>query len=89
VVGRVETQSSGQQQFRHIFYLYCAPLSYRVPLLHVDHDIGLYPAEVFVAGDAGPPIRAVNPDGFADALKEIFSREKTKTMIASLLAQSK
>jgi hypothetical protein len=87
VLGRVLTQSD-QNGFRQVFQLYCPPLAYAVTLLYVYHDIGLYPAHVSVEGDPTTSV-VTTPDELKATLKNIFAREKTKKMIASLLAQSK
>ena len=70
-------------------YLYSAPLGYQVPFLAVEHGIDLYPVTIQVEGDEGLPLEAGDPDEFAARLKEVFSREKTKKTIASIMAQSK
>jgi hypothetical protein len=89
VVGRVETRAAGEkeQKLQHLFYVYCAPLSFRTLLLYVIHDIGLYPVEIFVTDEERPPLHAKDAEEFAARLKEIFAREKTKKLVASLYAQ--
>src|SRR5262245_6469736 len=89
VVGRVLPGSAPTGRFRHCLQLVCAPLGYQSTFLEVDHDIELYPADIRLDGEQDPPIRAANPDDFSAKLREIFSREKTKRIIASLIAQSK
>jgi hypothetical protein len=89
VVGRVHTAGE-EQQFYQNFELYCAPLGYRVHLLQVRHTIDLYPATIFVTGEApDASLSASTPDEFKEKLKEVFARPKTKKIITSLLAQSK
>jgi hypothetical protein len=77
-------------QFRHVLSIYSSALSYRMPLVYVEHGIDLYPASIQVEGDPAdsPPLQANNPDELAAHLKEIFARGKTKKMIASMKAQS-
>jgi hypothetical protein len=90
VVGRVQSVgSSGPGRFRYVLYLYSAPLAYSMPLLYVEHGIGLYPVDIGVDGDPNARAPANSPEELIDCLKEIFSREKTKKTIASLIAQSK
>jgi hypothetical protein len=90
VVGRVESEGRGVNKFRHAFSLYCAPLGFVVPLFHVVHEIMLYPVDVYIEGeDPTTHLRAQTPEELTTRLKEIFFREKTKQIIASLIAQSK
>jgi hypothetical protein len=96
VVGRVRTDHDGEQ-FVHRFSLYCAPLGYSIDLLVVKHGVDLYPALINVAPqiiqvpsytDAAGDM-AKDPERLKQILREIFSREKTKQIVASLLAQSR
>jgi hypothetical protein len=90
VVGRVETERTGDEKFAHVFTLYCSPLGVTLHFLCVYHAVvNVYPTEIQVLGDQTPLLRAATPEEFAGHLKEIFSRDKTKKTIASLLAQSK
>jgi hypothetical protein len=93
VVGRVASGAEGPGKFRHILNLYSAPLGYLTELLWIEHGIDLYPVEIRLTGYSNEPLNdpvlAANPDEFNARLKEMFSREKTKKTIASLLAQSK
>ncbi len=89
VVGRVFPAGAPAGRFRHAFALVCAPLGYQATFLYVEHGIELYPVDIFVEGEEGPPIRSDTPEDFAARLKEIFAREKTKRTIASLIAQSR
>jgi hypothetical protein len=89
VVGRVQTVGGGVGKFRHAFNLYCAPLGYAIDLFYVDHGIDLYPTEIHVLGEEGQPLRAETAEQFTSQLKDVFSREKTKRTIASLIAQSR
>jgi hypothetical protein len=88
VVGRADTGYGGPGKFQHDFYLYCSPLAYNLHFLSVTHGIELYPAEMVVQGMAN--VIPVNTSQELEAhLREIFSRDRTKTIIASLIAQSK
>ena len=87
VLGRVVTGGATPGKFQQVFSIYCPPLSYQMKLFEVDHDIALYPANIFVDGIPDPFI-ANNPDEFTAHLKAIFSLDKTKKIIASLIAQS-
>lgn len=92
VVGRVSSGSAGPGgNFIHHLSLYSSPLGYSTELLWIDHGIDLYPVQIRVPGDpnTNTPIVAANPSEFAAQLKDVFSREKTKKTIASLIAQSK
>jgi hypothetical protein len=88
VVGRVATFGI-TNGFRHILYLFCAPLAYQIELLTVEHSIDFYPAKITVFGEASPPQTAVGPDDFVQKLAAIFASEANKKIIRSLLAQSK
>ena len=87
VVGRVNTAGDGQLFYQN-FSLYCSPLGYETHLLQVRHGIDLYPAEILLTGDPSPRT-AANPDELQMKLKQVFAHERTKRIIASLLAQSK
>lgn len=87
VIGRVETSGDGQLFYQN-FSLYCPPLGYQVLLLQVRHGIDLYPAEIIVTGE-GSPLAAASSDELKSKLKEVFAHERTKKIIASLIAQSK
>jgi hypothetical protein len=85
------SSSPPEGQFRHTFELWCSPLNYRLPLLTVDHAIELYPAKIHVhVGHDGPMLlEARDSEEFESRLREVFSRPATKTVIASLIAQSR
>lgn len=87
VVGRVATRSQGEG-FVHHFSLYCSPLAYEANFLLVRHGIDLYPANVQIFNDANGRT-ANDPDQLRAILKEMFANERTKKIIASLLAQSR
>jgi hypothetical protein len=88
VVGLVNSHANGPDSFRHDFSLYSAPLAYRSRFLSIAHGIDLYPVSLELVGEGNlPPV--ATPDEFAIVLKEVFAREKTKKIIASLIAQSK
>jgi hypothetical protein len=87
VVGRVSTAGDGQSFYQN-FSLYCSPLGYQTHLLQVRHGIDLYPAEIIVTGEAAP-LTAASPDDLKTKLREVFAHERTKKIIASLIAQSR
>jgi hypothetical protein len=91
VLGRAHTEGGSEPGgFRQVFELYCPPLGYAVPLLFVEHGIDLYPVTIRVVQEADvPPLTAGNPESFRQRLKEVFARDKTQRMIASLLAQAR
>src|SRR5690349_3818268 len=66
VVGRVSTfaSSSDPHGFRHILYLFCAPLAYQAELVTVDHGIELYPVTIHATGSKDE-IVASDPETFA------------------------
>jgi hypothetical protein len=88
VIGHVNAGVGAAGRFRHVLSFYCPPLGYRAPLLSIEHGVDLYPVDLIIEGEERK-LSAVNPDDFAAKLKDVFSREKTKKTIASLIAQSK
>ncbi len=86
VAGRVVTE--GSPNFVHRFLLYCAPLGYQTELLTIRHGIELYPVSIDSIAPGGTK-QAVNEEQLQQYLKEIFALDKTKKMVAALLAQSK
>src|SRR5262249_29484783 len=89
VNGRIMTFATVDGKVRHVFSLFCGPLAYSANLFHIDHGVELYPVEFFLEGEAGPSAIAGTQEEFVLRLKDIFSRDKTKKIIASLIAQSK
>ena len=88
VVASVQPGSpSAPDKFRYLLYLRSGMLNYQMPLLYIEHGIELYPVEIRVEGV--PDVQATNPEELLTRLKEIFSSEKTKKTIASLIAQAK
>jgi hypothetical protein len=90
VVGHVQSNSEGPSIFTHSLSIYSAPLGYTAPFLMIKHGIDLYPVQIIVYTDANSQsFAAANSDEFAQRLKEIFSLERTKKTVASIIAQSK
>ena len=88
VVGKVQMVMPPPGKFRLAFNLYCAPLGYQMTLFVVEHEVALYPA--IISGDGMPDqFHANDPDEFTASLKKVFSQDRTKKIIASLIAQSK
>jgi hypothetical protein len=91
VVARTSAASPPHEGlFRHTLDLYCSPLNYQLTLLHVDHAIELYPAKIRIhlAEDGPHELVARTPEEFTVHLKDVFGRQSTKNIIASLIAQS-
>ncbi|VTT97484.1 Uncharacterized protein OS=Chloroherpeton thalassium (strain ATCC 35110 / GB-78) GN=Ctha_1689 PE=4 SV=1 [Gemmataceae bacterium] len=88
VFGRVSTDSRGGE-FVHHFELYAPVLGYSAGIFSVQHGIDLYPVKLQWSGGGTTTANASDPNEFQTRLKELFSSEKTKKTIASLLAQSK
>jgi hypothetical protein len=93
VVGRVIPLEAEPGRFSYRFDLWCAPLSYRIDLLTINHDIQMYPAEIVTAlihpADSVNKLQAANPEELTRHLRDIFARDATKRVIASLIAQSR
>ncbi len=54
VTGQIQSVPTDQPgRIRHVFHIYCSPLSYRIPLLYVEHGIDVYPVDIHVDGDSG------------------------------------
>ena len=92
VVGRVVTMPS-ENGFAHTFKLYCSPLGYSRDLFVVQHDDEpLYPVKIKYlpepAAKGFKTLTADTPEEFSERLREIFTKDKTKNIVASLLAQS-
>jgi hypothetical protein len=88
VVGRVRTVGQLDRKFLWGFDIFCAPLSYQMLLLTVEHGIVLYPVEIVVMG-VEEKLLATTPEELTAHLREIFSRDTTKKIIASMIAQSR
>jgi hypothetical protein len=89
VLGKVEAAGMvGPNKLAYSFIVYCPPLGHRIGLFTFYHDFNLYPVTIQVTGH-NKTFSATNPEELQDSLKEIFSLDFTKQMVASLIAQSK
>lgn len=61
--------------------------NYTFVLLQVNHDVELYPAYLRASAESGNFQLCNNEDEFLSGLAAIFQSEKTKRVIAGLLAQ--
>lgn len=77
--------------FVHSFILIAPALGhYRYLLFRVLHKLDIYPLHIKTDVDSKPPqYIASTEDEFIDQLKEVFSAEKTRKVIDTLLAMSK
>jgi hypothetical protein len=90
VEARVETDVDYSRLFKHRFLLVVPALNdYEYQLFRVEHSIDLYPVEV-----QGAEIRSGygesilrNEDAFVEWLGQMLSSQRTKGIIANLLAQ--
>lgn len=95
VEGRVRGGPSeyGTREFHYSFELVAPALdNYRYELFSISHGVEFYPLSI----DWNPPDRTLfkgsgieNEEQFLKALEMIFSSEKTRKVISSLIAQSR
>ena len=78
VVGRVVSETAGINKFRHWLNFYCSPLTYQMAFLFLDHDINLYPADIYLAGEDQNAIRVENAEEFTARLKEMLRGRKPR-----------
>jgi hypothetical protein len=86
--GETKTRATSVGGFEHTFYIYAPTLSYRVQVLAIRHGLDFYPIEA-KAWDETPSEPIVNEQQFLEWLKAVFSKNRTKKAIQSLLAQTK
>lgn len=82
------TSESTPSIFRQLFYLVVPRIKYRYALFSVSHPVLGYPAKFTSDYDE---INAIANDEkeFLDILKQILSSDKTRRILAALLAQAK
>lgn len=87
--GAVEARTTDDQQFVHSLYIVAPALGgYRYLVMHVFHDILLYPVNVrFVIRDE--VYAAKDPRQFQELLRTLFAAPVTLRAIDALLAQSR
>jgi hypothetical protein len=79
----------GGHEFVYSFELIAPALDrYTYELFRVSNGLGLYPLEIAFAG-SGYPRKVSNEDEFMKELEIIFSSDKAKSIIKSLIAQSR
>lgn len=62
---------------------------YRYRLFNISHGVEFYPLTIDSAALNSPPFNVNNEEEFLKAIEAIFSSEKTKGIISSLIAQSR
>jgi hypothetical protein len=72
--------------FRYNFYLMAPALDYRYQLFTITHGLEFYPVSITFEDLT---VEIADEDGLMQELANIFSSEKTKRIISSLIAQSK
>ncbi|OWK45813.1 hypothetical protein [Fimbriiglobus ruber] len=93
-VMRNESKDAEFGVFRYALYLYAEPLSYRTPILYLEHGIDLYPVKititVYISSEGFHPseFQAEDANALKGRLKEIFSHPVIKKIISSIIAQS-
>lgn len=96
VEGRVtQRERFRKPDFVYDFYIVAPALNnYRYRLFSISHDVEFYPlaideSGVFDADGRDFEVQASNEEEFLEALATIFSSERTKGIISSLIAQSR
>ncbi len=85
--GETVSRSTSRGGFEHKFYIYAPTLDYRLEVFRIDHPLEFYPMKVSVWG--GEFLDIQDEQQFLQWMKNIFSSERTKRAIQSLLAQTK
>ena len=82
---------SAQQQedaMEQDFYVIAPALNrYAVKILRIKHGMDLYPCHVWASQISANAVRAGDEEDFVAILKSILQHEKTRAIIAGLLAQ--
>jgi hypothetical protein len=87
VEGEVTTTTDSDGDLRHHFRLVAPMLdSYTYQLFQMYHGATLYPATVIFNSEH---IKVDSDDRLMEVLREIFSHENTRRIVAALLAQSR
>ena len=87
VVGNVHTVTAGEQ-LQHSFRLVAPSLNhYTFDLFNFTHGPSLYPVDA--ANQEGQVIRIESEKEFLNFLRDLFSSERTKQIIHSLIAHSR
>ncbi len=87
IVGNVRTVTLGEQ-LQHTFMFVAPALShYTFDLFSFTHGPSLYPVEAF--DEAGLLIPIQSEEEFLNFLRDLFSSERTKQIIHSLIAHSR
>lgn len=86
----LDIDSFGEDKFSYDFDVVAPALNrYRYRLFSISHGIDFYPLFVGSAVLNSNRFQINNEDEFLSALEKIFSSEKTKSIIGSLIAQSR
>jgi hypothetical protein len=86
----IDIDSFGENRFSYDFDLVAPALNmYRYRLFSISHDIAFYPLTLNSAALNSNKFTVSNEEEFLKALETIFSSEKTKAIISSLIAQSR
>ncbi|MBL9005941.1 MAG: hypothetical protein JNJ46_16935 [Myxococcales bacterium] len=88
-----EVDDPGPRHMRWSFAVFAPKLNYRYVLFSITHDIDLYPVRLEIEDQRIKLPAGMNPliedeETLLAALKEIFSAERTKQVVRSLMAQS-
>ena len=91
VEARVHPGQSRYSEYPFVYYFeLVAPAldNYRYRLFEISHGVGFYPVRIEFEEFACPR-DAISENDFMEELAKIFSSERTKRIISSLIAQSK
>ncbi|HEV2989183.1 MAG TPA: hypothetical protein VG759_12135 [Candidatus Angelobacter sp.] len=85
--GETTSRSTSRGGFEHKFYIYAPTLDYRLEILRIDHPLDFYPMKGSAWG--GEFLDINDEQQFLQWIKNVFSSERTRKAIQSLLAQTK
>lgn len=93
VYGEVESSLSADgANFHHTLFLTAPYCKVRQPVLTATHGLSGYPAELtlqFRVGDRYKSVRADDPSGYTEKLRELLASPQIVELVRSLIAQAR
>lgn len=90
LTGKVVIAKSSTESLEHVFFIIAPALSqYSVAVFKFSHAMDLYPCVVTPLITTLNPVRVPDEASFCAKLAEILQHEKTRNVIAGLLAQTR
>jgi hypothetical protein len=90
VVGEVESKTRGPGEFVHTLAISAPLLEYRQPIMHVEHKLEFYPADVAFYDEKGSHrarVSVADAKQFMDVLRQELAAPQLVKLIGSLVAQ--